>query len=179
MSRGCLRRRKIPRASLHTCLSLFLLFSPGIISQRPPRSRRKSWAADGSATQRTASRPAVLWLFLYRSHGLERSMFQAVEPRRRQCWCLYDNYGILSMISGQVRVILAPTGKPDYKEPSSASQASRPSLTRNQTIASEVTASIHQAPKASWASSPSTTTTDSQRHASDSAASARRARPPS
>ena len=46
---------------------------------------------------------------------------------------------------------------------------------QNQTIANEVTASIHQKPKTSWAMRPITTAPDSHRHARDSAASARSA----
>src|SRR5262249_19274331 len=60
------------------------------------------------------------------------------------------------------RTALCPLYAPAQHPQVSARHASRPSLTRNQTIASEVTASIHQAPSASCASSPSTATQDSQ-----------------
>jgi hypothetical protein len=62
--------------------------------------------------------------------------------------------------------------------PSSPSQVSYASLTTNPTIAKEVRPSIHRAPKASWAMRPITTASDSHRHASDSAASARNAELP-
>src|SRR5262249_25518237 len=57
-------------------------------------------------------------------------------------------------------------------------QASRPSLTRNQTIASEVTESTHQVPVAYCAAKPMTTMKDSHPQVIDSTASARSARLP-
>src|ERR1700692_982660 len=49
--------------------------------------------------------------------------------------------------------------------------ASRPSLIRNQRIASEPTLSIHQAPKSACAPRLTTATTDNQPHVMDSTAS--------
>ena len=169
MSRSHPRRRKIPRDNLQASLSLLLLFPPGISASGLSFSA-DILGAHGSATQRTASRPlffrcsftdhmarppAALKLFSGSSTTFELVLIQQL------CYYVNERRG---------------AGEPDCQ---SASQASRPSFARNQTIASEVTASIHQAPKASWAPRPMTTTTDSQRQATDSAASARRARLPS
>src|ERR1700730_4744509 len=57
--------------------------------------------------------------------------------------------------------------------------ASRPSLIRNQRIASEPTLSIHQAPKIACAPRLTTATTDNQPHVMDSTASVLNARLPS
>jgi hypothetical protein len=51
---------------------LFLLFPPELSASGLSFSAA-ILAADGPAAQRTASRIAVLSLFLYRSHGLARS----------------------------------------------------------------------------------------------------------
>ena len=57
-------------------------------------------------------------------------------------------------------------------------QASRPSFTRNHTMASEPTPSIHQAPKSHCAARVTTTTKDNHPHVTASIASARSARLP-
>ena len=65
------------------------------------------------------------------------------------------------------------------EQQSSPRHASRPSLMRNETIANDVTASTHHAPRSRSAIRPTTTTSDSQPQVMLSTASARMARLPS
>src|SRR6266700_1010180 len=79
---------------------------------------------------------------------------------------------------GQTRSALVARFQWQLSQHSAPVQASRPSLTRNQTIPSEVAASTHHAPVRYWAVKPMTTTSESQPHVIDSTASALSARLP-
>src|ERR1700674_3351474 len=98
-----------------------------------------------------------------------------VDRRRRDRYCVYGFETDLGLL-GRLRAYGGPHSR---LQQSSPLHASRASLTTNQTIPSEVTASIHQTASSRFARRPTTTTRESQPHVMLSMASARIARLPS